>query len=268
MLYWLLVPLSDAIQGLNLVRYITFRGAFAAIFSFLVVILCAPGLVAWLRNKKLHGCVDHDSETLAKMRERKQDVPTMGGLLILFSVLFSVLLFGRLDNIYVIVTLGAFLMAFTKLRGKTVVRTFWQVVIVVVLGYLTGDLLSQALLAGWAQNGVTWTQSIGLVLLVTAAFVIPWTTGKQIYCHHLCPHGALQQWIQKLPIKTLRVPARAHRAGCYGASCRWPWDSSSCATATTGHGSRTPTWPSPRRSSSSFDRTPWVEALPDGSIMR
>ncbi|MHC4410237.1 MAG: phospho-N-acetylmuramoyl-pentapeptide-transferase [Planctomycetota bacterium] len=108
MLYWWLVPLSSYLQGLNLFRYITFRAAFAAIFSFLIVLVCAPGLVEWLRNKKLHGCVDHDSQVLARMRARKQDIPTMGGLLILFAVFFSVLLFGRLDNIYVLVTLGAF----------------------------------------------------------------------------------------------------------------------------------------------------------------
>jgi len=109
MLYWLLVPLASYLQGLNLFRYITFRAAFAAIFSFLVVIVCAPGLVAWLREKKLHGCVDHDSQILARMRAKKQDVPTMGGLLILFAVFFSVVLFGRLDNIYTLVTLTAFL---------------------------------------------------------------------------------------------------------------------------------------------------------------
>lgn len=110
MLHWLLVPLSSSLQGLNLFRYITFRAAFAAIFAFLVVIVCSPGLIAWLREKKLHGCVDHDSETLAKMRERKQGIPTMGGLLILFAVFFSVFVFGRLDNIYVLVTMGAFLL--------------------------------------------------------------------------------------------------------------------------------------------------------------
>jgi len=108
MLYWLLVPFASHLQGLNLFRYITFRAAFAAIFSFLVVLVCAPGLVDWLRARKLHGCVDHDSQELARMRARKQDVPTMGGLLILFAVLFATALFGRLDNIYVAVTLGAF----------------------------------------------------------------------------------------------------------------------------------------------------------------
>ena len=115
------------------------------------------------------------------------------------------------DYILLAIVAGAFLMAFTKLRGKAPIRIAWQVTLVVVLGFLTGDLLSQALLAGWAQNGVDLLASLGIVALAAAAFLVPWTTGKQIYCHHLCPHGALQQWMQKLPVKNLKVGKRTHR---------------------------------------------------------
>ena len=109
MLYWILVPLAPKFQGFNLVRYISFRSAFAAILSFLIIVVCGPGLIDWLREKKLHGCVAHDSDTLASMRESKQGVPTMGGLLILLSVALTTLLLGRLDNIYVVVAVLAFL---------------------------------------------------------------------------------------------------------------------------------------------------------------
>ena len=108
MLYWLTEPLIPYFQGLNLFRYISFRAAFAAILSFLIVVVVGPGIVAWLRERKLHGCVSHDSLTIEQMRENKQDVPTMGGLLILLSVAVATLLLGRLDNIYVLVTLLAF----------------------------------------------------------------------------------------------------------------------------------------------------------------
>lgn len=120
-------------------------------------------------------------------------------------------LLARRDYLLILLTMGALLMAFTKLRGLVWLRTAWQVVLVLVLGYLTGDLLSQALLAGWAQNGIAWQESIGLITLSTAAFVIPWTTGRQLYCHHLCPHGALQQWMQKLPLPTVKVAPRVHQ---------------------------------------------------------
>ena len=31
------------------------------------------------------------------------------------------------------------------------------------------------------------------------------------YCHHLCPHGFLQQWFIKLPIKPLKIPSALHK---------------------------------------------------------
>lgn len=115
------------------------------------------------------------------------------------------------DGLLALLTGGALLMAFTRLRGKPAVRVAWQLVLVVILGFLLGDLLSQALLAGWVSNGVHWRDAGGLLLLAAASFLVPWTTGKQLYCHHLCPHGALQQWIQRLPLPRVKVPARLHR---------------------------------------------------------
>jgi len=108
MLYELFVPLAPYFPGLNLFRYISFRAAFAALLSFLVIVVIGPGVVAWLRAKKLHGCVNHDSVEIERMRLEKQDIPTMGGLLIALSVVLSTLLLGRLDNVYILVTLVAF----------------------------------------------------------------------------------------------------------------------------------------------------------------
>jgi len=109
MLLWLLEPLVPIFRGFNLVRYVTFRAAFAAVLAFLIVIVCGPGVIAWLRGKKLHGCANHDSARLEELRAAKQDIPTMGGILILGGVLVSVLLLGRLDNVYVVLVLFAFL---------------------------------------------------------------------------------------------------------------------------------------------------------------
>jgi phospho-N-acetylmuramoyl-pentapeptide-transferase len=109
MLYWLFLPLVPWFQGFNLFRYISFRAAFAAILAFLIVVVCGPGVVAWLRERKLHGCAGHDSERLEDLRRTKQATPTMGGLLILLAVTVSTLLLGRLDVVYVVVILFAFL---------------------------------------------------------------------------------------------------------------------------------------------------------------
>ncbi len=109
MLHWVFVPLASWFQGFNLFRYITFRAAFAAILAFLVVVVCGPGILGWLRHRRMQGCTDHASETLGTMRESKQGVPTMGGLVILLAVAVATLLLGRLDNVYVVTTLFAFL---------------------------------------------------------------------------------------------------------------------------------------------------------------
>jgi phospho-N-acetylmuramoyl-pentapeptide-transferase len=126
MLYWLFLPLAPYFQGFNLFRYISFRAAFAAILAFFVVVVCGPGITAWLREKKLHGCVSHDSQVLKELRQSKQSTPTMGGLVILLAVSLSTLLLGRLDVLYVVVVLFAFvafgvlgmLDDWAKLNGK------------------------------------------------------------------------------------------------------------------------------------------------------
>jgi len=52
-LYWLFIPLVSWFQGFNLFRYISFRAAFAAILSFFVVVVAGPGVLAWLRSRRL-----------------------------------------------------------------------------------------------------------------------------------------------------------------------------------------------------------------------
>ncbi|MHC4669773.1 MAG: phospho-N-acetylmuramoyl-pentapeptide-transferase, partial [Planctomycetota bacterium] len=109
MLHYLFIPLITWFQGFNLFRYITFRAAFAAILSFLVVVVCGPGVLSWLRRLRCHGCEGHDSRVLERMRVDKQGIPTMGGLVVLLAVAVSTLLLARLDNVYIVVTLLAFL---------------------------------------------------------------------------------------------------------------------------------------------------------------
>ncbi len=94
------------------------------------------------------------------------------------------------------IVIGGLLLAFTGLRGRRVVRVAFQLLVIVCLGFINGDMVSQSLLVGWAQNGVAWRFAPGLVLLVAVAFLVPLTTHRQVYCHHLCPHGAIQQLIK------------------------------------------------------------------------
>ena len=101
-----------------------------------------------------------------------------------------------------VVLLGA-VIGMSSLRSNDRLRTVFLCVLVGYLGLVNGDMLSQALLVGWAQHGVPWSSAGGLVLLTFAALIIPITTKRNIYCSHLCPHGALQQLLKKrLPWQT------------------------------------------------------------------
>lgn len=110
------------------------------------------------------------------------------------------------------VILLAGFVAFTK-RGKTkFFRISLQVLLVCYLGLVNGDILSQALFAGWAQSGVPWERAPILALLSLAALIVPMASGKSFYCHQLCPHGAAQQWMRKLKKKPLRLPKKIDKA--------------------------------------------------------
>ncbi|KLU07767.1 putative NosR regulatory protein [Rhodopirellula islandica] len=79
---------------------------------------------------------------------------------------------------------------------KTWLRRFWLFAVWLVIGLYAGNLLSLALLAGWATSGVTWQLALGLVALAIVSVVIPPTRRGNPYCNHLCPHGAAQQLIR------------------------------------------------------------------------
>lgn len=104
------------------------------------------------------------------------------------------------DSGHAAVLLAAFVMAFTPLRGRAWCRHLHHALLVVYGGFVAGEMLSQGLLAGWAAHGTPWRNAQGLVLLAAVALLGPVFTSRQLYCHHICPHGALQQLlVRRLP---------------------------------------------------------------------
>jgi thiamine biosynthesis lipoprotein ApbE/Na+-translocating ferredoxin:NAD+ oxidoreductase RnfG subunit len=93
---------------------------------------------------------------------------------------------------------GAIVMAFTSLRRYRWVRLGWQLLLVGYVGLVNHDLLSLALFGGWTMHGIPWERVPSLTLLALAAFAVPLTTRRQLYCHQICPHGAAQQILGKL----------------------------------------------------------------------
>ncbi len=109
----------------------------------------------------------------------------------------------------VAIILAALVLAFTGTHGKPWLRRGFQVLVIVYVGFITGDLLAQSLMVGWAQNGVPWQSAPGLMLLLAAALVVPWATGKPLYCQNLCPHGAAQELMHKIAPRRWRIGVRA-----------------------------------------------------------
>ncbi|MBE2286995.1 MAG: FMN-binding protein [Prosthecobacter sp.] len=101
------------------------------------------------------------------------------------------------DTGHVAIIAAAFAMAFTRLRGIAWCRHGHHALLVLYGGFIAGEMLSQGLLVGWAAHGTPWRNAQGLVLLAAVALLGPVFTSKQLYCHHICPHGALQQLVAR-----------------------------------------------------------------------
>jgi phospho-N-acetylmuramoyl-pentapeptide-transferase len=103
MLYHLLVPLQDAHGIFNVFRYITFRTVLAALASLLISFIFGPWLLRRLTEHQIGQSIRPDGP---ERHLSKAGTPTMGGTLILFSLVFSTLLLADLTNIYVWIALG------------------------------------------------------------------------------------------------------------------------------------------------------------------
>lgn len=113
--------------------------------------------------------------------------------------------FGVHDIGLAVIVLAGTFMAFARIRGRQWLRRGFQVLVIVYVGFVTGDLLSQSLIAGWTAHGAPWRTAPGLVLLLAAALAVPWATRKPLYCLHLCPHGAAQELLSHIAPKRWRI---------------------------------------------------------------
>ena len=97
--------------------------------------------------------------------------------------------------------------AFTRLRGTWFGRLALPIVVLAYLGFGAGALLSQAQVWGWSQAGVA-RGAVVLMALSLAAVVLPIATRKNVYCSHLCAHGAAQQLLVRFVKPKRSVPER------------------------------------------------------------
>ena len=107
MLYWL-SAFSDTIGPLNVLRYITFRTGGAMITALVFVFLFGPWIIDHLRLRQGKGQPIRSDGPQSHLVTKK-GTPTMGGLMILFGIIGSTLLWANMTNRYVWIVLGVML---------------------------------------------------------------------------------------------------------------------------------------------------------------
>ena len=85
------------IPGTGLMHYLSFRAMLAAVISLLIAFFAGKKIIAWLQKKQI-GETIRDLGLEGQMQ--KKGTPTMGGVIIIISLLGSALLVCRLDSIY------------------------------------------------------------------------------------------------------------------------------------------------------------------------
>ncbi|HVO26706.1 MAG TPA: phospho-N-acetylmuramoyl-pentapeptide-transferase [Candidatus Margulisiibacteriota bacterium] len=103
MLYHLLYPLHVSHSVFNVFRYITFRALIAALTSLLISFLLGPWLIRKLVARQIGQTIRPDGP---QRHLAKAGTPTMGGTLILFSLILATLLLADLTNRYVWLVVG------------------------------------------------------------------------------------------------------------------------------------------------------------------
>lgn len=102
MIYHLLYSLNEIFSPFNVLRYITFRAVMAFITALIINFIIGPGIIRWLKKRKKYQKINPD---VPQNHQLKEGTPTMGGVIILLSLIISVLLWARLDNRYIIMLL-------------------------------------------------------------------------------------------------------------------------------------------------------------------
>ncbi len=102
MLLWLSDYLTHYYSAFNVFSYLTFRAIVSTLTALAVSLYFGPKLIRALQRMQIGQTVRDDGP---ESHLSKSGTPTMGGILILASIVFSVLLWGDLTNSYVLVVL-------------------------------------------------------------------------------------------------------------------------------------------------------------------
>ncbi len=134
MIYHLLDYFSESIThklGFYAYENVMFRSVTAALTSLLIAVLLGPKIIRWLMKEKIGDRPEFSHTALNELMRERANTPTMGGLIILLSILAGTFLWAKLGNpfiqkaIFVIVWFGAlgavddWLKLTSKIRHRT-----------------------------------------------------------------------------------------------------------------------------------------------------
>jgi phospho-N-acetylmuramoyl-pentapeptide-transferase len=190
MLYYLFEHLDKlGIAGAGVFKYISFRASLAGIISLLFALIAGKSIIGWLQRQQI-------GETIRELglegQMQKKGTPTMGGIIIILSILVPTILLARLDNIYVIVM---------------IISTIWMGVIGGIDDYIkvfkkdkegmkaTTKLIGQLMLGALIAITIDHTHSVNHLELTTN---LPIT--KNILNYSQFIPGAHNAWIIYVPI--------------------------------------------------------------------
>src|SRR5437868_4063963 len=90
------------VNALNVFQYVTFRTAYASVTALLISLFFGRTLINGLKKRNIGQQIREEGP---QAHIAKRDTPTMGGLLIITSVIISTLLWSKLSGLYVWLTI-------------------------------------------------------------------------------------------------------------------------------------------------------------------
>jgi phospho-N-acetylmuramoyl-pentapeptide-transferase len=181
MLYHLFYPFASEFSAFNVFRYITFRTGAATLTALFIAFMVGPPLIRALERLRM----DQPIRDVGPDHQSKEGTPTMGGLLILLSLLVSVLLWSNLDSRFVWIVIGitsgygvlGYVDDYRKVKEghsggiSARAKLFWQTLMAigVALAIYTAPDFDAHLAVPFFKN---FTPDLGIFYVPFAAFVI------------------------------------------------------------------------------------------------
>ena len=86
------------ILDINILQYVTFRAAAAAITALMISFLLGPKIIRTLQNRQIGESIRENGPSSHYLKE---GTPTMGGIILILSIILPPILWSRYDNMFI-----------------------------------------------------------------------------------------------------------------------------------------------------------------------